>query len=55
MGVIVDDVVILGIIGATSACCAAEAWLHSRQGKQSIHDIAAAAGSVADAIAEGVK
>ena len=50
-----DDAVILAAVGAIAACAAAEAWLQSPAGKQAIHDIAVAATSVADAIAEGVK
>ena len=50
----VDDAVILAAIGAMAACTAAEAYIQSPAGQQSIHQIASAATSVADAIADGL-
>lgn len=52
---LVDDAVIAAVVGGIVVCTAAIAWVNSPAGKQSMHDIAVAATSVADAIAEGVK
>ena len=52
---VVDDAIIAAAVGGIIACTTAIAWLESPSGKQAISDIVAAAKSVADAIAEGVK
>jgi RHS repeat-associated protein len=51
----VDDAVIIAAVGAVAACTAAEAYIQSPAGQQAIHQIASAAQSVADAIADGIK
>jgi RHS repeat-associated protein len=53
--VVVDDAAILAAVGAMLACAAAEEYIQSPAGQESIRDIANAANSIADAIAEGIE
>jgi RHS repeat-associated protein len=52
--VLVDDAVVLAAVATLVACAAAEAWMQSPEGQRDIHNIAAAATSLADAIARAV-